>query len=217
MSRVPRCFFTSVATGLLLAASLAYAVPAGAGSAPWLRPKADYMARTVMEADGEKITGRVWASGAKERRELVVSGRRHTVIVRKDRGVTWILMPQQRMYLEQSLGDGGLVRDRFEGGELAREAQSREAVHGASATRYRVHGTTSEGEAFEALMWMTEQEIPVRVVTGEGRSRVHMELRDLSVGAIDARRFEVPRGFTRFELPAAAKADLEALRERKPR
>jgi len=61
---------------------------------------------------------------------------------------------------------------------------------------------------------MTEHEIPVRVVTGEGAERVRMELDRLSVGVIDPRRFEIPRGWKRFELPAPAKAELDALRER---
>jgi len=44
--------------------------------------------------------------------------------------------------------------------------------------------------------------------------RVRMELDRLSVGVIDPRRFEIPRGWKRFELPAPAKAELDALRER---
>jgi len=52
------------------------------------------------------------------------------------------------------------------------------------------------------------------VVTGEGAKRFHMELSNLSIGAVDPARFEIPAGYRRFELPAPAKADLDALRER---
>ena len=193
------------------------AAPALAAPASWLRPKVDYVADTVMEVDGSAISGRVWASGSKERRELTVKGRRHVVIVRKDRGVSWVLMPEQRLYLETRPGEGAPGAEAFATSRLEREALGREQVNGASTTKYRVTGTTAKGTAFEGLMWMTDEEIPVRVLTGQGRERVRMELHDLSVGALDPRRFEIPPGYTRFELPAPAKADLEGLRGRSGR
>ena len=183
---------------VLLALGLGLALPAAADSAAWLHAKVDYTAHTLMQSDAGRLTGRVWASGRKERRELVVKGRTHTMIVRKDRGVAWVLMPEQHLYLEQPLGRDGLTPDRFAGGQLVREALGSEAVNGVEATKYRVHGTAANGEPFEAWMWMTPQEIPVRVVTGEGDGRVEMELDDLSVGAIDPSRFEIPTGYTRL-------------------
>jgi len=150
----------------------------------------------------------VWSSGEKERRELEVNGARHTVILRRDRGVSWILMPDQKLYVEQAIDPRA---DRFEGGKLEREALGSEAVNGASATKYRVHGTAADGSSFEGTMWMTEHEIPVRIVTGEGAERIRMELDELSVGKVDPARFEVPEGYRRFELPGPAK---DALRER---
>ncbi|HKJ23896.1 MAG TPA: hypothetical protein VKB65_03680 [Myxococcota bacterium] len=184
--------------------------PAAADGAAWMRPKSDYMAHTVMEADGARLTGRVWASGEKERRELAVSGRTHDVILRRDLGVAWILMPEQRMYLEQPLGE----HDRMASGDLVREAVGKESVNGVETTRYRIHGTAGDGRPFEGTMWMTEQDIPVRVVTGEGPERVRIELEGLSLGFVAPGRFEIPRGWSRFELPDSAKADLDAMRRR---
>lgn len=192
----------------------ALAAPAAAEAPAWLTPKAAYMADTVMESDGRRMTGRVWASGPMERREISMDGQTHTVILRKDRGLSWILMPEQRLYLEQPLGAGATAADRFAGaGHLEREALGQETVNGVPATRYRVRGTAFDGEPFAGELWMTEHEIPVRVVTGEGAERVRMELDRLSVGAIDPGRFEIPPGWKRFELPAPAQADLDALRE----
>ena len=106
-----RLWNSSLCLLLALPASLLLALPA-AGEGSWLRPKVDYSAETVMRADGKKMTGRVWASGAKERRSITVGKRSHEAILRKDRGVTWVLMPEQRMYLEQGLDEGGLTQDR---------------------------------------------------------------------------------------------------------
>jgi hypothetical protein len=180
----------------------------------WLRPKSDYAADTVMETGAGRIEGRVWASGDKERRELVVDGRRHVVIVRRDRGVSWILLPDQRMYVENGPGDGPLAAGRIEARELEREALGEESVNGTPATKYRVHGRAADGAPFEGTMWLTAQEIPVRVLTQQGGAPMRMELRNLSLGAVDPARFEIPAGFRRVELPAPAKAELDALRAR---
>jgi hypothetical protein len=196
----------------LVPALVALAAPAIAADADWMRPKVAYTARTVMRGDTGTIIGRVWASGDKERRELLVNGARHAVILRRDRGVSWILMPDQRMYLEQGLEASGA--DRFQGGHLEREALGEESVNGVPATKYRVHGTAADGAPFDGLLWMTEDEIPVRVVSGEGGEQVRMELNQLSTGRIDPSRFEIPAGWQRFELPGPAKADLDAYRRR---
>jgi len=194
-------------------AALLLAASAAETSDSWLRPKADYTADTVMETDAGTVRGRVWASGAKERRELVVDGRRHAVILRRDRGVTWILLPDQRMYVENGAGGEPLVVDRLDARALEREALGEESVNGVRATKYRVHGSAADGQPFEGTMWLTEQEIPVRVLTQQGGAPMRMELRNLSLGAVDPARFEIPSGWRRFELPASAKAELEALRK----
>lgn len=186
--------------------------PTHAAGIDWLRPKADYQADTLMETTEGRMQGLVYASGMKERREFTMGGRRHVMIVRRDKGVSWVLMPEQRMYLEQAIGKDGMPQDRFEGGRLEREALGKEQVNGAAATKYRVHGATPEGDPFEGTMWMTKDEIPVRVVTGPAHGSVRMELSNLKVGKIDASRFEVPSGFTRFALPGPAQQDLDALR-----
>jgi len=208
MSQTRRSFSWLALTAALMAGGAAR--PAAAERAEWMRPKSDYVAHTVMEADGTRMTGRVWASGDKERRELTVSGQRHGMILRRDLGVAWVLMPEQRMYLEQPLG----AQDPIAGGRLEREAIGPESVNGAAATKYRVHGTAADGQPFEGTMWLTEQDIPVRVVTGEGAGRIRLELDRLSLGFVDPKRFEIPPGYTRFELPGPARSDLDALRRR---
>jgi hypothetical protein len=213
MSRRSRCFSFAAVLGLL-----GLAAPLAAEDKPeWLSPKADYRADTVMESADGQMRGRVFASGRKERREFVVNGREHVMILRKDRGVSWVLMPEQRMYLENAIDGDGLPEGHFAGGRLERERLGEESVNGAQATKYRVHGATPDGESFEGTMWLTAQEIPVRVVTGEGRERVRMELSNLKVGPVEASRFEIPSGYSRFELPGPAKQDLDALRRQSGR
>ena len=195
--------------------ALGLAGPAGAADS-WQRPQTDYAADTVMQSDAGEIRGRVWASGDKERRELAMQGRRHVLIVRRDRGVTWTLLPEQRMYVESALGEAGLPAAGV-GGDVTREALGRETVNGTSTTKYRVHGTAADDTPFEGTMWMTEQEIPMRVVAEQGGASVRMELSNLTTGAVDPARFKIPAGYRRFELPAAAKADLQALQKRRDR
>ena len=124
---------------------------AGAASVDWLQPKSDYRADTLMETPEGRMQGKVFASGMKERREFTTAGRRHVMIVRRDQGVSWVLMPEQKMYLENAIGREGMPMDRFAGGRLEREALGTEQVNGVEATKYRVHGTTPEGHAFRGF------------------------------------------------------------------
>ena len=64
--------------------TLAFAAPTLAES-DWMLPQVDYTADTYMQGDVGVLRGRMWASGDKERREVVVQGRTHVVILRKDR------------------------------------------------------------------------------------------------------------------------------------
>ncbi|NNL64607.1 MAG: hypothetical protein HKP30_00045 [Myxococcales bacterium] len=182
---------------------------AGAETPAWLEPRSDYRADTLMSSPDGEMRGQVWASGRKERREFTLQGRRHVMILRKDRGVTWVLIPDQKMYLENAIDPEMMPEN---GGRLEREVLGQETVNGTPATKYRVHGTTGQGDPFEGTMWMTKHEIPVRVVSSNGGMTVRMELSNLDVGPVDAARFEIPADFTRFELPPPAKADLDAYR-----
>ncbi len=186
---------------------------AAAGPADWLKPQADYTADTLMEASQGQMRGKVFASGMKERREFNMGGRQHIMIVRRDKNVSWVLMPEQKMYLENPLGKDGMPQDEFAGGKLEREKLGTESVNGVDATKYRVHGETPDGQAFEGTMWMTKQEIPVRIRTGKGAEKVHMELSNLKVGAVDPGHFEIPSGYSRFQIPGPAQMDLDALRK----
>jgi len=197
---------TAVALGavLLLAAGPAPATP------DWLRPRADYVADLVLDSGEGVLRGRIWASDGKQRREIEIGGRTHVVIHRPDRGVTWVLLPEQRMYVERSAAEGGLPHDRFRGGHLERRPRGRETVNGVDTTRFDVRGTTAAGEAFEATLWMSAHEIPVRVLGSHEGQSVRMELHELRVGSVSGTRFELPPGYRRFELPAPAREDLDA-------
>lgn len=198
----------SLARLWILPLALGLAGPATGES--WQRPRTDYTAETVMQADGAEIHGRVWASGDKERRELSMQGQRYVLIVRRDRGVVWTLLPEQRMYVESALGEAGIPAAGV-GGEVTRQAMGPESVNGVATTRYRVRGTSADGTPFDGLMWLTGDDVPMRV-EGEG---VRIELSRLAVGPVDPSRFEIPAGYRRFELPPAAKADLQALQRRR--
>lgn len=175
----------------------------------WLEPSSDYRADTLMSSPDGEMRGQVWASGRKERREFTLQGRRHVMILRKDRGVTWVLIPDQKVYLENEIDPEMMPEN---GGRLEREVLGQETVNGAAVTKYRVHGTTGKGDPFEGTMWMTKHEIPVRVISGDAGMSVRMELSNLQVGPVDAARFEIPSDYERFELPAPAKADLDRYR-----
>ena len=72
-------------------------------------PKVDYSADMVMtgesDSEGESLVvkGKVFSTKDKERREMDVSGQKSIMITRRDKQVVWILMLNEKMYIENPM------------------------------------------------------------------------------------------------------------------
>jgi len=203
-------FRFSVALGLAILSS----APAGADRLP--RPTVAYAADLVMQTrEGGQggpmtLTGRVYATPDKERREIEMMGRRNVLITRRDKGVTWILMAEQAMYMERPIRHGGDDDpDPFadwDNGNLKMTKLGTEKVNGVKATKYRVELDNDHGGRDHGLLWLTKDNIPVRLEatdTSEGApSHVTMDYKNLKVGKQDPQLFEIPAGYHPMAMPS---------------
>jgi len=203
-------FRFSVALGLTLLSS----APAGADSLP--RPTVEYAADLVMQTDqaGQggpmTITGHLYATPDKERREIEMMGRRSVLITRRDKGVIWVLMAEQSMYMERRLGHGkdddpNPFAD-WDNANLKMTKLGKEKVNGVQATKYRVEVDNDQGGRESALLWLTKDNIPVRMEatdTSEGKPRhITMDYKNLKVGKQDPKLFKIPAGYHPMVMPS---------------
>lgn len=178
--------------------------PLAQADVAYFNPDVAYSATRIIDGGGQRMEQRYFQKNATTNRmEMNVQGEHSTIIMNGDRGVMWMVMPAQRMYMESSL-DG----QPFDGTNVElpdpttweMEREGRESVNGVPATKYRVATDGGEKTRMRGHLWVSDDGIPVRTDMTTGGDRIQMELRDLVVGAQRAELFEPPAGYQRIAL-----------------
>ena len=161
-----------------------------------------YSATRIIEGGEQRMEQRYFQKNATTNRmEMHLHGEHSTVIMNGDRGLMWILMPAQRMYLESGIDD-----QPFDGANVEMpdpdtwemQRVGRESVNGIPATKYRVATDGGETTRMRGYLWVSDHGIPVRTDMVTGGDRIQMELRDLVVGPQSAALFEPPADYQRM-------------------
>lgn len=165
---------------------------------------AEYSATHVTTRGGHtQQTGKYFVAGQKMRMEMPHPSGRGTLvsIVRQDRGVAWMLFPEQRMYREVAIDEADLtgfarqIKD-----DQVIEELGTETVAGYSCRKVKIRTkVTVMGRSMESTstVWMTPKlGLPLR---SEHSSGTVSELRDITEGRQPADLFEIPAGFSKTE------------------
>ena len=184
-------------------AALSVWVPAQA--TPMNRPQAEYSADATVENEEGTTKQKIFVTPTKERKEMLTgSGEGAVQIFRYDSKVMWMLMPSENMYMEYSIGAGpSRGSDMFlsaDGTELMGE----ETLNGVRVTKYKKIATGPDGKKYGGFSWRTREGINVKqdllYKEGNDKKRMLIELSNLQIGRQDPRLFEVPEGFTKFDM-----------------
>jgi hypothetical protein len=176
------------------------------------RPVVDYSADVTMrlergvEGQSLDVTGKVYVARDRERRETTVMGHTSVVISRRDKGVSWILMPAQSMYMEnQAKGEDEDPYAAWQAAGVALTKLGRETVNGVATTKFRAEAHGKEGAMETGYIWLSKDNIPVRMVTDgaddEGSSRVTVDYTHIQVGKQDPALFEIPASYRNMTMP----------------
>jgi hypothetical protein len=200
--------FVLTAAGLLASAGLVASAQADISK---LNMDVAYSATRIIEGGAERGTKQnqrieqryFQQSAMTNRMEQYYEGEHSVIIMNGERGVMWIVMPSQRMYMESPI-DG----QPFDGANVeipdpdswAMERVGRESVNGIPATKYFVSSDNGQTDRMKGHMWVSDDGIPLRTDMMAGTDRIQMELRDLVVGPQPAALFEPPAGFQRLDL-----------------
>lgn len=182
---------------LAFVAGLVFAAASPAMQAPTV----DYSGHQTMETAEATISGMVYASGEKERREFNVEGRDMVMIIRRDQRVVWMLQPEQNAYLEMKIPEEGRDDDAMSM-KVESTPMGQESVNGVRTTKNKVVVTSSRGQDMSGFMWTTPENILVKmdvVAVDEGsKVRLRQDITGLDVGRQDPALFEVPAGYTKI-------------------
>ena len=155
----------------------------------------DFSADVVTTSQGKSMAAKVYVSGDKSRMEAPES----IAISRMDKKVVWILMPSQKMYMEQ-LFDPSKVMSSPEKvqGEVERTPLGKDTVDGKTTDKYKVT-YQMEGTKNEMFQWIESgSNLPIKSAAVDGSWSV--EYRNIKTGPQPDSLFEVPADYKKFSM-----------------
>lgn len=154
-----------------------------------------FSADVVSKYGKETMNGKIYITKDKMRFETAGM----VTITRMDKKVVWLLMPGEKMYMEQSIRLDNVVPSAEPSkDELERVLLGTETVNGYTANKYRVT-VKVERDKNSFLMWLkTDNSLPVKMAAEDGKWS--QEYRNIVEGEPDAALFEVPDNYKKFAM-----------------
>ena len=155
----------------------------------------DFSADMVSTTKAGVSTGKIFVAKEKTRMETLQT----IIITRIDKNVVWILMPAQRMYMEQPLKPENVVAttDKMPG-EIERKLVGKETVGGKRTDKYRIVYTAADKKE-TIFQWIAaDSGFPIKSAAVDGRWTI--EYKNLKTGKQPDSLFEIPTGYQKFSL-----------------
>jgi hypothetical protein len=167
------------------------------------RPQVEYSADSVMQTEEGTMEQHVYVTPAKERREMLTGdGDGSVQIFRFDSKVMWQVMPSQKMYMEHSTAKAG-AKDMSQW-DFEETVMGEEVLNGMKVTKYKTIATSTDGKKYGGFSWRTKDGISIKsdllYKEGNEKKRMMTELKNVKIGKQDPKLFEVPEGFTKFDM-----------------
>jgi len=194
-------------TGIVLALTVAilFALTAWAADKTFQEPDVEYYADEHMETEDVTMQTKVYHAPGKERREQDMSGMQQIMIMRRDKGVMWMLMPEQKTYMEMKMGQGKEDTADLKDYTIEYSVVGEEVVNGINTTKNKVIMTDKKGNKFGGFMWVSKEGIMVKMDTVskvEGsKMRVKMERKNIKIENQNPKLFEIPSGYNKMSMP----------------
>ncbi len=154
-----------------------------------------YSADMVTHASGQTISGKIYASGDKLRYEMPQA----ITISRLDRQTSYVLMPSEKMYMEQKIDPAAAAKAGMNTqGELERVPMGKEMVDGRMTDKFKISYADANGP-MTVYQWMDAQGLPAKVESQDGSWGV--EYRNVKHGQQSEQLFEVPADYQKFAMP----------------
>jgi Domain of unknown function (DUF4412) len=203
-----------MATTLLKRIAVLFAALLLAGTAAAQnQPTVEYSADSVMEHEEGTMKGKVYIAPSKERREMNAGADKMINIMRHDKKITWMLMPEDKMYMEMKQTAASQSKDDLSAYKIEQTTVGKETMNGVETTKSKIIMTGKDGSKMGGFMWMSKENIMVKmdavsIDKGE-KNRFKTELTNIKIGKQDPALFEIPPGFEKMDMPGM---DMEAIK-----
>lgn len=154
----------------------------------------EFSADMVSREGKNTVNAKIYVTPQKVRMEMP----ENTMIIRQDKDLTWMLMPTDKMYMENpvDMSQAPKTSSGFED-EVSREALGTEVIDGAPAEKFKVVYKEKKKDV-SVYQWLRGQ-FPVKVEAVDGSWG--FEYKNLKTGPQPADLFEPPADYQKFAMP----------------
>lgn len=158
----------------------------------------EFSSDMVMTSQGQTQTSKIWSKEKKVRMES--SGQPGYTIMRMDKNVMWIVMPDEKSYMEMQYDPSKQPRTEEKvQGEVSRKLIGTETVNGRPSKKYEVTYTDT-GKTERMYQWIaTDINFPVKMAAIDGSWVI--DYKNIKIGAQADSLFEVPADYQKVTMP----------------
>ncbi len=163
-----------------------------------------YSATRIVTVNGKDYVGKVFAIPGKQRHDVDINGIAMSFILDVTGGKGVVIVPSVNSYVDFPLPPLLAELDRH---RLDRHAVGEEPIGGLRATKYRIDYTASDGTRGDGFLWLTRDNILLRMEGRIMRPRhrpmtMTMRLEGLKFGRQDDALFAAPKDMRRLPYEA---------------
>jgi outer membrane lipoprotein-sorting protein len=167
---------------------------------PALTQAAEFSAEITMKGgDTPGTHGKVYIKGDKFRQEFDMGGVKHTSIMRGDKQLVWMVIPDQKVYMEMPLTPQAKAKMlKMPQDQAKMKLLGTETVNGYEADKYEVAGTRGQGS--KEYVWVAKKlGMPLKMTSADGSFSI--EYHNIKEGGVPDSVFEVPAGYQKMAMP----------------
>ena len=165
----------------------------------------EYSADQVVKIKGmAPVASKLNFTDTKWRVESNFMGNQTVSIIRTDKNVSWVLMPSQKMFMENKIDNTQRVAaaGKQVPGEMKREKIGRENINGINCDKFMITYKDKKGTS-SIFLWLSNEGIPMKSAAADGSWS--NEMSNVKKGPQSASLFEIPAGYKKMAMPAGMK------------
>lgn len=136
-------------------------------------------------------------------------GQQMIAITRHDKKVVWNLMPEDKMYIEMSMGQSAAKKEEktdLSTYKIEQTPMGQETLNGIVMNKGKMIMTGKDGSKMGGFMWTTKEGIIAKMdalsVEKGKKDRFKLEKSNLKIGKQPADLFEIPKGYEKMDMGA---------------
>jgi hypothetical protein len=164
---------------------------------------AEFSADLLLKQAKETITGKVYVKGDKTRQEYLQKGEKYVMISRFDKGIVWVLIPAQKVYMESSSREGAASDPRLDQkvkDKAVKKYLGKEEVNGYTCEKYQyLYNDKSMGTVTQ---WFSKKlNYAIKSEYNSPRGYTLTEYKNINEGKVADSLFEVPGDYAKMSVP----------------